>query len=283
MRSSNLTHVVVDCTFELAEAVASLVENIGADSTSLSFPDRGRCQVAAIFDKETANIPELQRVLHSMRGDDEALRVKQETLPDCDWVRESQRGFEPLKICEKLWITAPWHNIQVEPAKNVVITPGMSFGTGLHPTTQMCLEFLCESDLENRTIIDFGCGSGILAVSALALGARKAWGIDIDADALTESEANAKRNGVCEGYRALVSIEELSNLSVDVIVANLYSKVLIELAAQLLKHTRSGGWIAASGILSDQVEATRQAFGPAVEHSVRRKGEWATIVMRLLR
>lgn len=283
MRSSNLSHVVVDCTFELAESISALVENLGADSSSLSFPDQGRCQVAAIFNEDIANESELQRALLSMRGDDEAFRVEQETLPDRDWVRESQRGFEPLEICEKLWITAPWHDIQVGSAKNVVITPGMSFGTGLHPTTQMCLEFLCELDLENRTIMDFGCGSGILAVSALALGAQKAWGIDIDPDALTESEANAKRNGVCEAYRALLSIEELSNLSVDVIVANLYSKVLIELAAQLLKHTRSGGWIAASGILSDQVEAVRQAFGPAVEHSVRRKGEWATVVMRVLR
>lgn len=283
MQSSNFTHVVVDCTFELAEPVSELVENFGADSTSLSFPDQGRCQVAAIFNKEIADRSELHRALHTMRGDDETFCVKQETLPDRDWALESQLGFKPLQIGKKLWIRAPWHNIQVEPAKSVVITPGMSFGTGHHPTTQMCLEFLCDLDLENKTIIDYGCGSGILAISALALGARKAWGIDIDPEAVSESEANAKRNGVSDRYHACLSAEAISDHSVDVIVANLYSKALIESAAHLLRLARAGGWIAISGILADQIDVTMQAFRSIVNHSVRQRGEWAAVVMRLSR
>ncbi len=280
MLCSGWVRVTIDCSAEKAESILEVMDNAGADSTSLLLAEKGRYQVSAIFDELNDDGSELHQVLNSMRGNDANFCIKQDFLPDRDWVIETQREFQPLQIRDKLWITAPWHDIQVGSATNVVIKPAMSFGTGHHPTTQMCLEFLCDLDQKDYTVLDYGCGSGILAISALALGAKRAVGIDNDPVAVTESIENAKRNGVAKRYLTTLPGKDQASLCVDVVVANLFSKVLIELAGKLIQHTRLGGWIVVSGILSDQVAATRRAFGPMVNHSVRVEGEWASIIMR---
>ena len=123
---------------------------------------------------------------------------KVEQLEDKDWVREWMNNFHPLQCGTKLWICPSWCEIPHPEAVNVMLDPGLAFGTGTHPTTFMCLNWLDSLDLTGKEVVDFGCGSGILAVSALKLGAASAIGIDIDPQAIDASEQNASRNGVAE-------------------------------------------------------------------------------------
>jgi ribosomal protein L11 methyltransferase len=187
-------------------------------------------------------------------------KIKFEQLEDKDWEREWMDRFEPMQFGERLWICPSWKPVPDEQAVNVMLDPGLAFGTGTHPTTALCLEWLDSIDLSGKTVIDFGCGSGILAIAALKLGAKKVYAVDIDAQAIIATKENAKRNQVFDERLEVDYPSLLKGLSTDIVVANILAGPLVELSEQIANHCQPGGQIALSGILDNQAEQTRQAY-----------------------
>jgi ribosomal protein L11 methyltransferase len=184
-----------------------------------------------------------------------ALAYSTNTLPDRDWGTAWQAEYRPLQISEKLWICPSWSTPPQPTATNVYIDPGLAFGSGTHPTTGLCLEWLAERDMVNYDVIDYGCGSGILAIAALKLGAQRAWGIDNDVRALQVSQENAAHNGVSTHYQSLAPESLPARLQADVVLANILAQPLLALAPKLIALVRHGGNLILSGLLESQASA----------------------------
>ena len=181
------------------------------------------------------------------------------SVPDEDWVAKSREQFGPIRVSAHLWIVPTWRAPPEPEAINLVLDPGLAFGTGSHPSTRLCLQWLERSIAGGETVLDYGCGSGILAIAALKLGALRAVGVDIDPDAVTAARANARRNGVAgeffEGRAPLT-------FTADVVIANILANPLKVLAPMLASRCRHGGRIALSGILSDQASDVQSCYSP---------------------
>ena len=182
-----------------------------------------------------------------------------EALEDRDWAREWLKDFGPMRFGRRLWVLPGDAEAEGDDVVVVRLDPGLAFGTGTHPTTAMCLEWLDGIELEGRTLLDYGCGSGVLAIAALKLGARAATGMDIDPQAVTATRQNADRNGVGDALSVLASDAEIDG-RYDVVVANILAGPLAELVESLTARLSSGGKLALSGILSDQVDAVEAAY-----------------------
>ena len=166
----------------------------------------------------------------------------------------------PMRFGERLWI-APHHREVDDPTAVVVkLDPGLAFGTGTHPTTDLCLRWLDGAEIEGARVLDYGCGSGILAVAALALGAREAVGVDNDPQAVRATAENARNNGVDERLRYGLSTEHDVGAGYDVVLANILAEPLIRLAPTLLATLRPGGWIVLAGLLDRQAERVMEAY-----------------------
>ncbi|MEO1766640.1 50S ribosomal protein L11 methyltransferase [Thiobacter aerophilum] len=174
-----------------------------------------------------------------------------EALPEQDWVRLTQSQFEPISISPRLWIVPSWHRAPDPAAINLVLDPGLAFGTGSHPTTRLCLEWLDEALTPGASVLDYGCGSGILAIAAKKLGAGEVAGVDIDPQAVAAARENAAANGVAIAF-ALPG--ELSGAQYDVVLANILANPLRLLAPALAAAVRPGGTIVLSGLLAQQAE-----------------------------
>lgn len=180
-------------------------------------------------------------------------------LEDQVWERAWLEHFKPLCFGQRLWVCPTGFEPPEPEAVNILLDPGLAFGTGTHPTTALCLEWLDGHPLTGQTVIDYGCGSGILAVAALKLGAAQAYGVDIDPQALTATAENARKNAVEE--QLILSLpKHLGTPIADVLVANILATPLIQLAEDLLALVKVGGAIALSGILAEQAEAVQQAY-----------------------
>ncbi|MEI7456290.1 MAG: 50S ribosomal protein L11 methyltransferase [Nitrosomonadales bacterium] len=175
-----------------------------------------------------------------------------ETLADNDWVRLTQSQFEPIPISSRLWIVPTWHTAADPSAINIVLDPGLAFGTGSHPTTRLCLRWLDSHLQGGEQVLDYGCGSGILAIAALKLGAAHAVGVDVDAQAVTASRDNATANDVHEV--AFYLPNQAPQGQYDLVVANILTNPLRLLAPLLAGATRTGGQIVLSGILEAQAQ-----------------------------
>ncbi|MGN1392564.1 MAG: 50S ribosomal protein L11 methyltransferase [Succinivibrionaceae bacterium] len=208
----------------------------------------------------------------------DSVTYKVEQLEDKDWVREWMDQFKPIKCGTKLWICPSWCDIPDTNAVNVMLDPGLAFGTGTHPTTFMCLNWLDSIDLTNKSVIDFGCGSGILAVSALKLGANKVVGIDIDQQAIDASLDNATRNGVHEKIELYLPKDQPQNLQADVLVANILAGPLRELAPTIANMVKKGGLFAISGIIDTQADEMKNIYSQWFNiDSIIYKDEWCRI------
>lgn len=186
-----------------------------------------------------------------------------ERIEDQDWERSWMDNFQPMRFGRRLWIVPSWHAAPEPDAVNLLLDPGLAFGTGTHPTTALCLEWLDAQDLQNQQVLDFGCGSGILAIAALLLGARQAVGTDIDNQALEASRDNAGRNGIDPERFPLYLPEALPAGQADVVVANILAGPLVALAPQITAQVRPGGRLALSGVLAEQAEEVRNAYSEA--------------------
>lgn len=183
-----------------------------------------------------------------------------ERIEDQDWERSWMDNFQPMRFGRRLWIVPSWHAAPEPDAVNLLLDPGLAFGTGTHPTTALCLEWLDAQQLHGLQVLDFGCGSGILAIAALLLGAEQAVGTDIDIQAIEASRDNAGRNGIDPARFALYLPEQLPSGQADVVVANILAGPLVELAEQIGERVKPGGLLALSGILAEQAEEVRAAY-----------------------
>ena len=186
-----------------------------------------------------------------------------EDIADQDWERSWMDNFKPMRFGKRLWIVPSWHAAPEPDAVNLLLDPGLAFGTGTHPTTALCLEWLDGQQLQGLQAIDFGCGSGILAIGALLLGAERVVGTDIDPQALEASRDNAQRNQLADERLPLYLPEDMPNEPADVLVANILAGPLVNLAPQLTALVKPGGRIALSGILAEQTDEILAAYDKA--------------------
>ena len=180
-------------------------------------------------------------------------------VDDQDWVRVTQSQFTPQQISQRLWVVPSWHTAPDPLAINIVLDPGLAFGTGTHPTTRLCLRWLDRHIRGGESVIDFGCGSGILAIAALKLGAGAACGVDVDEQALLAARHNAMQNQVAAVF--FDAADELKRPA-QMVVANILANPLRVLAPLLAKLTEKHGRVVLSGILEEQAEEVRAAYRP---------------------
>ncbi|MGS0675518.1 50S ribosomal protein L11 methyltransferase [Shewanella sp. 30m-9] len=209
--------------------------------------------IIALFEADFDLAPVVERLkLLPCLGDSFGHKIEQ--VEDKDWEREWMDNFHPIKFGDRLWICPSWREIPDPTAVNVILDPGLAFGTGTHPTTALCLEWLDGLDYNNKDVIDFGCGSGILAVAALKLGAERVTGIDIDYQAIEASKANAERNDVQDKLDLYLPEDQPADLLADILVANILAGPLRELAPLIAEKVKPGGQLALSGLLQEQAE-----------------------------
>ena len=260
--------IKLNATAENAEAIGDmLMEETGAlSATFLDAQDTpvfepmpgetrlwGDTDVIGLYDAEA----DMDFVLNMLKNspliaDDFAYKIEQ--LEDKDWEREWMDNFHPMRFGRRLWICPSWHEAPDPEAVNVLLDPGLAFGTGTHPTTSLCLEWLDGQDLVGKTVIDFGCGSGILSIAALKLGAAKVIGIDIDPQAILASRDNAERNGVSGDLELYLPQDQPQGIQADVVVANILAGPLRELSPVIKSLVKNGGDLAISGVLESQAE-----------------------------
>ncbi|VAW58484.1 Ribosomal protein L11 methyltransferase [hydrothermal vent metagenome] len=212
--------------------------------------------------------------------------LKIEALEDRDWVRAWMEDYKPMQFGTQLWV-CPRHLPPPDPdAVNLMLDPGLAFGTGTHPTTALCLEWLDAAHLENKQVLDFGCGSGVLAIAALLLGAAGCDATDIDPQALTASRDNAQANNVGDRLN-LYQPQDIPGrqshtaydiVTYDIVLANILAGLLTELAEQLAHYCKPAGSIVLSGILETQTEKIIAAYSPWFDlQPAKLKGDWIRI------
>ena len=208
------------------------------------------------------------------------LRFEINVLEDEDWVQKNRDQFQPIKISDRVWIVPTWHSAPKQNAINISLDPGAAFGTGSHPTTRLCLKWL-EANLRpaaQTTVLDYGTGSGILAIAAMKLGAAKAYGVDIDNLAVEAARYNAAQNSVSVQF---ADVETPLNVVADILLANILANPLRVLAPLLAAHTKPGGALVLAGILDPQADEIIDIYREWFELAVWKSEEgWACIAGR---
>lgn len=276
----------INTTSDLAEPISELLEESGA--LSVTFQDTydtpvyeplpgetklwGNTDVIGLYDAQT-DLDELKAILNL-----DQYSYKFEQLEDKDWEREWMDNFHPMQFGQRLWICPSWRPVPDPNAINVMLDPGLAFGTGTHPTTALCLKWLDSLDLKNKLVIDYGCGSGILAIAALKLGAKRVIGIDIDPQAIQASRDNAERNNVNHDIELYLTKDIPDNLQADVLVANILAGPLKELEPNINSLIKPAGLLGLSGILTSQSQSVCTAYQPHFDlDPVAEQEEWCRI------
>jgi len=248
------------------------------------FPEKiwSTVEITALFD-EAADVPTIVQIVAQavQLPSLPAYRLKQ--VEEQDWVRLTQSQCDPIKISSRLWIVPSWHQAPDPTAINLMLDPGLAFGSGSHPTTQLCLAWLDENLRGGEDVLDYGCGSGILAIAALKLGAGRVVGIDIDPRAVESSHDNAAQNQCdrAEFYTTnfMPRADQTTDAWADVVVANILATPLIMLAPILTCATRNNGRIVLSGILKEQVKEVERAYRQWFRMHITRELEgWVLLI-----
>ena len=197
-----------------------------------------------------------------------------ETLADQDWERSWMDRFQPMQYGAGLWICPTWCEPPDSDATNIMLDPGLAFGSGSHETTRLCMQWLSAQVLAGKSIIDYGCGSGILAITALKLGAVNALGVDIDPQALLASRKNAELNHVGEKLQLALPENVSEQIEADIIFANILAGTLLELKSQLLGYRKPHGVLILSGVLQSQKGLIYEAFEAGNSVQVVSEGDW---------
>ncbi len=262
---------------EQAPLMELLFENLGALSTTLGdaedepllepkpgeLPLWRSTRVTGLFTGDT-NPDQLRSAINRVLNRDVSQRLELEVLEDREWERVWMENFHPMSFGQRLWICPTGQTPPDSDATVVELDPGLAFGTGTHPTTALCLQWLDGQALDGKQVIDFGCGSGILAIAALRLGATTVTAIDHDPQALEATTANAEKNGVSDHLTLLGSDDPLPQPA-DIMLVNILAGTLIALKQQLAELTLPGGKIVLSGILAEQAKEVSDGFAPAFE------------------
>ena len=216
--------------------------------------------VNALFERD-ADVAGILQACYAELGINPLPEHSIETLEENDWVRLTQSQFDPIRISDRLWIVPTWHEPTDPAAINIALDPGLAFGTGSHPTTRLCLRWLDGNIKGGESVLDYGCGSGILAIAAMKLGATNAIGVDVDAQAVVASRDNALANQVQADFHLPdAGPEGIALTQYDVVVANILTNPLRALAPLLAGTTKSGGRIVLSGILAEQAEEIMRIY-----------------------
>ena len=194
-------------------------------------------------------------------GIDDLPEIELEDVEEQDWVRLTQAQFDPIRVNERLWIVPSWHTAPDPAAVSLVLDPGLAFGTGSHPTTFLCLQWLSDTLRGGESVLDYGCGSGILGIAASKFGASRVLGVDIDENALIAARDNAMNNEVALELR---HSKDTLNERFDIVVANILTNPLCVLAPLLAGRVAAGGRIALSGVLAAQAEQVIAAYAPLI-------------------
>lgn len=219
-----------------------------------------RTRITGLFDP-SLDVETVRSLLMSALKTDSLPGLEVESLEDRAWALAWMDYFRPMPFGKRLWVCPEGYDFPDPHAVNIVMNPGQAFGTGTHPTTALCLEWIEGADLEGLDVIDYGCGSGILAIAAAKLGARHVWAVDDDPQALVTAQENVRRNGIDAAVSILLP-ESLGGLQADVIVANILARPLISLAPRFAGFLHPGGRVVLSGILQDQADEVAQAYAP---------------------
>jgi ribosomal protein L11 methyltransferase len=284
----------VQVTRRHAAQVESLLESQGALSIVLTgladtpvlepgvgetplWPD---VMVSGLFDSH-ASMDQLAAVLSLAPGVNSGRQISFVTVRDRDWERAGLAELKPLKFGNGLWIVPGGQPVPDPGATVMRLDPGLAFGSGTHPTTRLCLEWIDARAMEDRTVIDYGCGSGVLGIAAALKGAASVLCIDNDPQALVATRDNARRNGVLDRIEALSAVQPRAGTA-DVILANILAGTLTGLAPELCTALKPGGRIALSGILQEQADEVSRAYERWLDQiKLEAREEWVLISGRL--
>lgn len=297
------TEIVLECERALAEtlsdalidcgALAATIEDAkaGSDSEEALYGEPGmksgdtawaESRIVALF-SEDCDAQALVAAAEKNAGLITPLKHSSRHVADQDWVRLTQSQFEPIAISDRLYIVPSWHARPVTKRPDAIfieLDPGLAFGTGSHPTTRLCLNWLEDTDVANKVVVDYGCGSGILAIAAACLGAARVVATDIDEQALAATRNNASIN------RVAVEVESSRSFSLgkaDIVLANILSNPLKLLAPLLSGLVAPGGQLAVSGVLERQVEDVKAAYSELLPLEVWKVSDgWACLSGRAL-
>ena len=259
-----------------AEPLSDALMEVGALSVSLEDADAGTADETPLFGEpdyptaelwqrsiavvlldEHANVAAILTAAATLAALPVPTQYQVETVADQDWVRLTQSQFDPIPISPRLWIVPTWHQAPDAAAINLKLDPGLAFGTGSHPTTRLCLRWLDENIQGGETVLDYGCGSGILAIAAVKLGAGTVDGVDVDPQAVTASNDNAALNTVCAHF---CLPDALGEAQYDMVVANILTNPLKAMAPMLAGRVRAGGQLVLSGILNAQAQDVMDVY-----------------------
>jgi len=216
-----------------------------------------RSRVVALFPGQ-AEADEAAALLQAQDFFEGCMLLGARKLEDQDWVRLTQSQFAPVEITADFWIVPTWHEVPAQARQVIRLDPGLAFGTGTHPTTRMCLRWIATHDLSGQRVLDYGCGSGILAIGAAKFGAQSIDAVDIDEAAVTSTRLNAEANQV----QLSAGLPELARGEYQTVLANILATPLKVLAPLLCAHVASGGSLVLAGILERQAEELQQAYAP---------------------
>ena len=216
----------------------------------------------------------------SVEGGDK-IEFKAEILEDKDWEREWMTHYHPMQFGQNFWVCPSWIEVPDADAVNLMLDPGLAFGTGTHPTTALCLEWLASESLQHRSVIDYGCGSGILGIAAILLGASRVSGVDIDPQALTATQDNLVRNGLDKSRLPVFFPEDFTSEPVDLVIANILAGPLKELAPTLAELVKSEGQLILSGLLIEQADELMNTYSEWFDmEPPSTKEEWVRLTGR---
>lgn len=266
----------------LSELGAISVTFMSAADKPVYEPDIGETKIweqtktIALFELDAS--PEIIKTLLIQQFPENAVHDwSTEILQDQTWERAWMEHFQPMQFAERLWVYPSGQEQSRPGTVSLTLDPGLAFGSGTHPTTALCLEWLAEHDVAGKTVIDFGCGSGILAVAAVLLGAKEAHAIDIDPQALTATQDNAQKNQVASKIKTYLP-EEFTQVSADIVVANILAKPLIELSTSISTLVQPQGQLVLSGILKEQADSVSTAYQTGFTmHATVIQGDWCRL------
>lgn len=288
---------ILDIQPEQAEQFEDLLLAIGAQAVTLTdgadqpiyepklgtTPLWDKSKLTALFDAEQPLAYQMQQLvaLYEEETGTNFPHFKLDLVEDKDWVREWMDTYKPIQFGDRLWICPSWLEKPDPSAVNLMLDPGLAFGTGTHPTTALCLRWLDGQDVTGKHVVDFGCGSGILGIAALLLDAKYMLGIDIDPQAVLATNENAERNGIIKDRYDVYLPENAPAAEADLVLANILAGPLVELKKNILAYLKPGGDLVLSAILETQAQSVVDAYSSDCDAlKVTTEGDWVRITGR---